>query len=74
MSRINATRAEHAARVAKATQQVTARNAHYAQPGVWETARAALEAERDQAIAAGDTPAARQAKNSLLVLNLSRPR
>lgn len=74
MSRINATRAEHAARVAKAAQHVATRNAHYAQAGVWETARAALEAERDQAIAAGNTLAAKQAKNSLLVLNLSRPR
>ena len=70
MPRINATRAEHAARRAKAAKASAATAAHYAAPGVWDAERAALVAERDRAAAAGDDTAVRRANNSLIVLNL----
>ena len=73
MTRINATRAEHAIRQTKAAKAVAFRATHYTQPGVWEAERAALQADVCAAEAVGDAKAEQAARNALIVLNLRRP-
>jgi hypothetical protein len=72
--RINATRGEHMRRRQRALAAVDERRARYAQPGVWEAERAALQGDLDAAAARGDEVAVRAARNALAVHGLYRPR
>lgn len=74
MPRINRTRAEHSALVAKARRSSREARRAMAVAGRFDERLAELEAERAAALARGDELAARAASNSITVLNLHRPK